>query len=290
MKKENYMIKTHEADTDKFAELVVAAKGSLSMKAFAELCGVTPSTITRIVNKSNKGASTPELINAIFENANPQSGVTMEALAHANGYTVKNNTDNSAQRIALTSRDIEFMGRDILINELISRGAEFSMGFPTEEMKHLFVDRADFEAKTNVFADSEDIWHVEFLNVTPTPHFPARSLLEKKALEKVSRYVFFTECVKTIQQITRFSLVVFDRSSFDAMIRQFSRVVVPTDITFILINFDNYCIEDEYVLPHKEKGQQPSYFMTTPRKFGSTEDGFYEEEYFEERRDEDDKI
>ena len=81
--------KTHEIDKDKFAELVIAAQGCRSLRSFADACGVYASTLTRIIQKENKGASSPELLEAIAKNADSKSGVTIDVLADANGYSIK---------------------------------------------------------------------------------------------------------------------------------------------------------------------------------------------------------
>jgi len=80
----NY-VKVSAPDQDKLAELTLAAIGARTKQQFAMLCGVQPSTISRLINKSNKGASTEELIQAIAKNAAPESGVTLDALMKANG-------------------------------------------------------------------------------------------------------------------------------------------------------------------------------------------------------------
>ena len=86
----NYIFKkTHEVDKEKFAGLLLVAKGNRTMKTFALECGVNPSTFTRITQMTNKGASSQELIEAIATHADPKSGVTLEALADANGYTIE---------------------------------------------------------------------------------------------------------------------------------------------------------------------------------------------------------
>ena len=88
MTKERYVYRKTEKPVDKdlFAELLVAAKGNRTMKAFAEACGVQPSTFTRIAKKQNKGASSMLMLQAIAENASEDCDVTIAKLAEANGY------------------------------------------------------------------------------------------------------------------------------------------------------------------------------------------------------------
>ena len=119
--------KTQTINRDRFAELLIAAKGERTMKDFAKLCNVNPSTFTRISKKANKGASSIELIQAIAAHAAPNSGVTLEALAEANGYTLTkkasaDTSPDSADTIPKT------MTRDILVQALLDRGAEVRLG------------------------------------------------------------------------------------------------------------------------------------------------------------------
>lgn len=73
-------------DFDKFADLVVKAKGPhRTMQQFAVEIGTTPSTLSRIINKKNTGASAESLLKAIAEHADPESGVTFDMLMGANG-------------------------------------------------------------------------------------------------------------------------------------------------------------------------------------------------------------
>lgn len=91
--------KTHDLDKARFACLLTAAKGKgRTMTAFAVECDTYPSTFTRIMQGANKGASSLELLEAIALHAAPDSGVTFENLAHANGYSVMPSGDPAIPR------------------------------------------------------------------------------------------------------------------------------------------------------------------------------------------------
>lgn len=61
---------------DALADLVRRAKGEeRSLTSFAFDCGVSPSTLSRIINRKGNKANSDDLIAAIAENADPQSGV-----------------------------------------------------------------------------------------------------------------------------------------------------------------------------------------------------------------------
>ena len=84
--------KTHDMDSEEFANLLHLAIGNRSAKEFALLCGVHPSNFTRIKNQAIRRACSPKLLKLIAENADPESGITIEKLAASNGYTLKEDT------------------------------------------------------------------------------------------------------------------------------------------------------------------------------------------------------
>ena len=77
--------RSKRADTEALSQLVLAAKGNMTMKKFANKCGVNTSTISRIINMKTETVCSDEIILAISENAVPESGVTLEDLLAANG-------------------------------------------------------------------------------------------------------------------------------------------------------------------------------------------------------------
>jgi len=79
-------IRVREPNKEKLAELVLRAKGeNRSISAFARECEVSTSTLSRLINMETSKANSDDLILAIAEKANPESGVTLEALLDAHG-------------------------------------------------------------------------------------------------------------------------------------------------------------------------------------------------------------
>ena len=291
MENEYKLIKTHEVDRDKYVELLLAAKGGRTMKDFAEMCGSTPSTFTRITQKTNKGGSPPELLKAIAKNAVPQSGVTLEALADANGYSIEKNTHNRGPAFYA---NLKMTAQSILINDLVSRGAECRMGYSGYRVSKNIEIIPDLFITTNAFGQVNENWLIEviYFDHYTRPqgreaNINRRSIINM-AFNRLSRmnFLYMSKAGKTNPM--RYSLVVFDKESFDMVCDEFSATVVPMTCTVILIDRDGNRIADEFILPHIEIGSQESYFMTTPRKYGKNDDGIYEDDYFEERREEDD--
>ena len=76
----------YDQDMETLADLTKRAKGDeRSINEFARVCGVSPSTISRLINKKNTTPNKDSLIKAIADNAVPESGVTLDMLLQAHG-------------------------------------------------------------------------------------------------------------------------------------------------------------------------------------------------------------
>lgn len=267
MKQKNYIFKkTHDVDKDRFAELLNAAKGARTMKDFSEICGVNPSTFTRIIQKTNKGASSTELLEAIAENAAPHSGVTIEALADANGYTAERDCGIKALRLTTMGTNIEILVRNVLVQELIDRHAEVRMGNIRYNFGKTMALSPDALIMTDAFGKKDEVWFVD--SIATTMDTKSKSInkvtLKRMAFDRLSRFVFISLNKIELLRPSRYSLVFFDKEIFNLVAEEFSETIVPTYISLILIDTLNSTISDEFVLPQTAEEPQESYFMTTP--------------------------
>lgn len=267
LKKINYIFKkTHEMDKDRFAELLNAAKGARTMKDFSEICGVNPSTFTRIIQKANKGSSSTELIEAIAENAAPNSEVTIEALADANGYTVERDCGIKALKLTTMGINIETLVRNVLVQELIDRNAEVRMGNIRYNFGKTMALSPDALIMTDAFGNKDEVWFVDSIATTVDTKSKSinKTTLKRMAFDRLSRFVFISMNKIELFRPSRFSLVFFDDEIFNLVVEEFSETLVPTYISLILIDTLNSAISDEFVLPQTSGDVQKSYFMTTP--------------------------
>lgn len=267
MKKKSYIFKkTHEMDKDKFAELLNAAKGARTMKDFSEICGVNPSTFTRIIQKANKGSSSTELLEAIAENAIPNSGVTIEALADANGYTVERDWGIKALKLTTMGTNIETLVRNVLVQELLDRNAEVRMGNIRYNFGKTMALSPDAIIMTDAFGKKDEVWFVDSIATTMDAKTKSinKTTLKRMAFDRLSRFVFISMNKIELFRPSRFSLVFFDKDIFNLIVEEFSETLVPTYITLILIDTLNSTISDEFVLPQVADETQESYFLTTP--------------------------
>lgn len=266
MKKRYIFTKTHELDKEKFAELLLAAKGGRTMKDFADLCKANPSTFTRIVQKVNKGASSQELIEAIAKHADPKSGVTLEALADANGYAVRRDIGLKIDELLTSPANTERLVRDVVTQALLDRGQEVRMGNIRYNIGKRMTLHPDALIMTSAFGKENEIWFVDSVLINTEKHTSGSlaAVARQRAFDRISRFAFIGMSSEELLRPSRFTLAVFDPDVYAAINEEFGETNVPTDISVMLIDATNSTIENEFMLPHVTKGPQESYFLTTP--------------------------
>ena len=264
----NY-VKVSAPDQDKLAELTLAAIGARTKQQFAMLCGVQPSTISRLINKSNKGASTEELILAIAKNAAPGSGVTLEALMEANGMAPVSSQVGmptykriSAYYDRFSMRHFEAAVQSVVFEELLSRGAEVNVGNIRYEISKTLTIRPDILIFTDILGGEEkQVWLFEVLMPyairysnpeTGKLDGHRKMNIKQQVFQKISRYTFLSMNRIELFRPKRFSIITSEKEIFDLLIDEFSEMRVPTGITFILVDMDSSRIVDEFGLPDEE--------------------------------------
>lgn len=277
--------KTQTINRDRFAELLIAAKGERTMKDFAKLCNVNPSTFTRISKKANKGASSIELIQAIAAHAAPNSGVTLEALAEANGYTL---TQKASDDTSPDSADTipKTMTRDILVQALLDRGAEVRLGnirYPFSKSMSLHPDAL---IMTNAFGSNDEIWMVDTLTISGSrinaDPLAMKSAIKQKAFNFLSRFTFISMNKVELFRPTKYSMVTYDRFIFEVIVDEFRETNVPTDISVICLDPDSKCVVQEFIFPQFSGIIRPSIFDSLPDTTEQSEHEYINSSDFDE--------
>ena len=101
-------------DLDKLANLIEKCKGSLSHRKYAELCGISASTFSNIINKRYKRPCAISTLVAIYDNRCESCQVTLEELLEADGYVKINMMVETAEKDSskeAMSRYIEYLGK-----------------------------------------------------------------------------------------------------------------------------------------------------------------------------------
>ena len=294
MEKQFYFQKTHDVDKEEFARLLKLAKGGRTLKDFAQICGVVPSTFTRITQGLNKGASSTELLEAIARNAVPSSGVTLQMLAAANGYTVqeqKRHVKSSGSYFRVR----EALIRTILCQELVERQKQVRLENGTCKIGKSTTYKPDVLISTDAFIDNKKdeftSWYVEYIlndmdlsiGSDPDSDYDVDSYgykVKSRAVDLLSRGALLSMIANKRAASMRFSLVVIDQEAFDIIVRDFGDLILDFDVTLILVDLNGSCIVDEFLFSLKDAKERTSFFMT--KKTISYEFDDYEERlYFE---------
>lgn len=264
-----YYVKTSEPDKDRLADLVIAARGNRTSQQFAIECGVNPSTLTRILNKQNKGSSKDDLIYAIAEHAAPESGVTLDELMHANGMSKQEHGIMFGRVMNKLEETVE----QILFRELLARGASIRRGNIRYNVSKTLSIRPDIllltDALKDVTGESENVWLMEVM--TPTLRSRAdkgqdnearRRLFQVRqvAFQKMSRFSFASLGSIDVFKPVKFSLITTEKKVYDDLIEEFKEMNVPTNISIVHLDIDMGTIVDEFVLPRSDGKTIPAYF------------------------------
>ena len=211
----------YDQDMETLADLTKRAKGDeRSINEFARVCGVSPSTISRLINKKNTTPNKDSLIKAIADNAVPESGVTLDIV------------------IDRLLCDITQLGYKCEIEK------EKNIIYTTEAIRF----RADFVIKTELLK-KYGIKEWAF-DVYVGPHRPV--------MQKLSW--FFGCCyVNSLRDNgTKLSLVLSNKDEFDAAKRRLGTIKIHDMISIILISEENWELEEEFVIPTYDKLDMPT--------------------------------
>lgn len=114
-----------EPDKLRLQELIKKAKGAnRTMAQYAEACGVSASTLSRIANGKINSAISEDLLRALFEHQDPEAEISIEAWMRANGMRRKTDRMRADARYERMNerRDREVRMNHVIINSLMDRG------------------------------------------------------------------------------------------------------------------------------------------------------------------------
>ena len=224
--------RTGEVNVDETVELITRAKGTRSIRKFAEDLGVNASSLSRILNGNVTELRAAMLAKIAFY-ADKQSGVTIENLMKAQGLS-------DPQDLMITAAKYESECRRIFMDELIQRGFTVT-GYKAENRDTGF----DFEVTTDALKNGSGKWalEVKFLN-RHNPVLPSGIGRSRISIEHAMANFYLGK-----NDYQRISLVVDHPMAFKQIKAYLSTLNIPNEISVILVNIDKRTIEDEYVAP-----------------------------------------
>ena len=232
--------RTKEGDPEKLIDLVRAAMGKRSQRKFAEDLGVNVSSISRILSGKVSEVSNT-LLAKIAANADPDSGVTLEALMDAQGMVIAEN------RAQLASK-FEESCRRIIADALLQKG--YSVSYPEEKQSYTSRYMCDFEIRTN--AVKGERWLFEVKMYSQYSKLPAGVGSSRIWLDSAMAAYYRGE------NIGRVSLVVDHRTIFEQMKIRLREVPIRDEISVILVSVGAGKVIEEFVAPMTD-GEPPEF-------------------------------
>lgn len=232
--------RTKEGDPEKLIDLIKAAMGKRSQRKFAEDLGVNVSSISRIL--SGKVSEVSDMLLAkIAANADPDSGVTLEALMDAQGMVV------AESRAQLASK-FEENCRRVIADTLLQKG--YTVAYLEEPQRYASRYLCDFEIRTNAVKGERWLFEVKMYSqysILPTGVGSSRIWLDS-AMAAYYRG----------ENIGRVSLVVDHRAIFEQMKERLKEAPIRDEISVILISVGAGKVIDEFVAPMND-GESPEF-------------------------------
>ena len=249
---------------ERLAELVEKAIGpNRNQTEFAKQIGVNPSTISRIINMKNSGASSDELILAIAANADPKSGVTEEMLMEANGMLMDANgmlTRLSCYARLLSSEYYESVIKQISM-EILDRG--YSVNRMVRQERYTIACgvpslTADFVIETNAIEGTNNLWAFICFLPSSFPRFcmpgvgmeptkKTKVTVATRALwDRISKVlaVEFAGNVSPHDIPEKFTIVFDDKEIYEYAKEWYEKFRFPRLFSFLLLNQDSDCLEE----------------------------------------------
>lgn len=296
---EDRYVRVSPVNKELLASLVEKAKGpSRTMKQFADEIGCNPSTLSRIVNKQNNGASKDDLITAIALHADQDSGITLEMLMNANGmaiqmkdgrrvkpFMIQSMLEDSAMQIimkALIDREvsIEKVSRFYNITkhsrfspDCVLRTSAISQGKNEWAFEVCCANTTQFVSNTHLLikADGSQKTIVETSEETARK---ANRMVARRVLDFISR-ILTIYCSNSEELPDKYSVVVTDVSDFEGLTEEFSHLRVFCNISIINIDMAKGIVLDEYVVPRADGDEMKKFFdasVTIHEEYEDVED------------------
>lgn len=253
-----------DPDKDMLAELTVRAKGpKRSLRQFAEELRVSPSTLSRIVNKKTASANSDLLIADIAEHADPESGVTFEKMMEAHGMAMRDKTLGAITHF----REVT---TGTVLKELLRRGYKVNdfSGFGKPAHLDSILGRCylDLELHTDALGKDDSVWMFDFfVQRGEDPVSPDWLNRIRQWMLMYAGMMCFNE-----KKVDRLSVVISEESTFDAMIPFLEGYTSSVNISLILIDLENRAITNEYVIKD-DPYSDPVFFPIKDDDFSRTE-------------------
>lgn len=160
-------------DKTRLAELINQCKGpDRTMNDFCTECGISPATMSRIINGKNVKAVDTDFLKAVWDHRTPNSSVKWDNLMRADGYVPSEVQQRINREDRFYARDMERRTRAadmkrIITNALFERGVQtkkLNTNPRAEVEKTLFGDHRVMDVAIAVDQNGTEVqWEIEFI-------------------------------------------------------------------------------------------------------------------------------
>ena len=228
----------HDVDKERLSNLVLRAKGeNRSMRQFAEQIGTTPSTLSRLINMQT-GTASDELIYKIAENADPESGVTLDDLMNAHGKS-RSQKDLYNQLSLLAELSIQ------LIDESLIKLGYWSHIREYEPYNKMF----DYSIETNALGTENGLWLFDLKVFRVSNNVQsANTIVVRNMLNRV-----FSNFYLHPDSFDRYSIVVGTRLEFEQLRMELTKYQIKDSFSIILVNGRE--VVEEFVVANEKNNK-----------------------------------
>lgn len=229
--------RTGSIDIGETISLVSSAKGSRNLSEFSLEIDESISKISRILSGKTAKLSNSTIAKIVFS-ASPESGVTLEKMMKAQGFS-----EFEPARKAIAKHTDSC--RKIIVDSLLNNGYEISY-VPIKQP-----DNVDFillvKGKYN-----DNMWKFDCVYNNPKSHYDYTTV-KNRLYRIMSSYYLGEKC-------GRYSLVLADERAFKKMKKELSEYRIPDEISLILISLESEEIKEEFIIPINDNKEAVSIF------------------------------
>lgn len=233
LKKIRETARVNVVDLDKTSAIVEKAKGSRSMRQFAEEMGMNASSVSRIINKKVDTISFETMAKIIAHSAFDRS-TTYKDLISAQGL-VKLDVPNKLTTYEETCRRI-------MVDELLKRG--YSASYPLYSGKSEQYHE-DFAIQTDALTKGNGRWKITAESFSFNLGRDELHIVMNWLRDKMLYYYLGGEA-------GRITILIDQKDIFNRVKEYFSHYIIPDEISVILISVDRGCILEEYIIPLRD--------------------------------------
>lgn len=252
-------VQARTPDKMRLANFIMRAKGpERTMAQFAEICGVSASSLSRAVNGKITKPLSEDLIRAIVNNAAEE--IPLSIVMNANGMVEKEAFERNSigyqshymRRQEQINR--ENIAKNIISTELLNRGKliRYFVRLPIEENK-----KSKFRlGRISSFAlwvenNPSFMWNFVLFSQQLDEDPKEARFLQMRATDRMSSFFLMDAWEPELLEGIRTSMVFVDRAFYEDQVSVLKNAVVNSEISLLLLDTENEIVVEEFVLPRK---------------------------------------